>query len=105
MKKLFLVALCAGTFGASQPLPVEAASGVINRACRTSGRPAATKELCGCIQKVANHTLTRSERKRVSKFFADPHKAQELRQSDKGADETLWKRYKVFGSQARKSCG
>lgn len=85
--------------------PPEAEAGAIERACRQSDRSAASPSLCNCIQKVANRSLTRSERKTVSKWFADPHQAQVVRQSSNHSDERLWERYKAFGDHATRSCG
>ena len=102
MKKLVLVALCAATL--STATPALAALGVIEKACRNSKRSAATPQLCSCIQKVANSSLNTNERRKVAKWFADPHQAQVVRQSDKHSDEVLWKRYKAFGEKARKTC-
>ncbi|KIC12321.1 hypothetical protein RA19_03565 [Leisingera sp. ANG-M1] len=103
MKLLLTAALCAGTLGLMAPVQAEA--GAIERACRQSDRNAATPSLCNCIQKVANRSLTRSERKTVSKWFADPHQAQVVRQSDNRSDERLWERYKLFGDRAARTCG
>ena len=105
MKQLLTIVCCAGILATAMPTPVFAASGVIERACRQSNRTAATPQMCSCIQRVANDSLNRSERRKVAKFFSDPHQAQEVRQSDRRTDEMLWKRYKAFGLQAQKSCG
>lgn len=104
MKKLIGCALCAATLAWAAPAPILAASGVIERACRQSDRSAATPQLCSCIQKVANHSLSRTERRKAAKFFSDPHMAQEVRQSDRNSDEVLWKKYKAFGEKARATC-
>ena len=84
--------------------PAIAGIGVIDRACRNSDR-SASAQLCSCIQKVANSSLNLTERRKVAKWFSDPHRAQEIRQSDRRSDEVLWKRYKAFGDKARKTCG
>ncbi|MFT7593524.1 MAG: hypothetical protein ACI8R4_000837 [Paracoccaceae bacterium] len=102
MKKLVLVALCVAIL--TPATPVMAGIGVIDRACRNSDR-AASAQLCSCIQKVANSSLNLTERRKVAKWFSDPHQAQEVRQSDRSSDEVLWKRYKAFGEKARKTCG
>ncbi|CUH99815.1 MULTISPECIES: hypothetical protein [Leisingera] len=102
MKPFLTAALCAGFLAALAPAGVSA--GAIERACRQSDRTAATPSLCSCIQNVANRSLTRSERKTVSKWFADPHKAQVVRQSSNRNDERLWQRYKAFGDHAARSC-
>jgi len=103
MKLLLTAALCAGTLGILAPAGAEA--GAIERACRQSDRTAASPGLCNCIQKVANRSLTPSERKTVSKWFGDPHQAQVVRQSSSRNDERLWERYKLFGEHAARTCG
>lgn len=103
MKTFLTTALCAGFLAALAPAGAEA--GAIERACRQSDRTAASPGLCNCIQKVANRSLTASERKKVSKWFADPHQAQVVRQSSNRSDERLWLRYKAFGDHAARSCG
>lgn len=80
-------------------------AGTIENACRSSSRGAAQPTLCHCIQQVAETSLTRSEQRAVSKFFAEPHRAQEVRQSDKRSDTQLWQRYIQFGSEAERVCG
>jgi hypothetical protein len=104
MKQAVAILLCAGTVLWAAPAPVQAANGIIERACRSSGRSSATPQLCGCIQNVANSSLSRGERKKAAKLFKDPHKAQEIRQSDRRSDETFWKNYKAFGERARRIC-
>jgi hypothetical protein len=82
-----------------------AQAGAIERACLNSDRRAATRSLCSCIQQVANMTLTNSDQRTASKFFKDPHKAQEVRQSSNSSNESFWRRYKAFGQTAQASCG
>ncbi len=106
MTRLMITALSAALLTAPlTPVPAHAAPGVIQRACQQSDRPAANAHLCGCIQKVANHSLNRSERRKVAKWFDDPHQAQEVRMSDRASDEALWKRYRAFGDRVRATCG
>jgi hypothetical protein len=78
-------------------------AGEIQQACMASGRTA-NSALCVCIQGVANKTLNRSEQRKVARFFADPHRAQEVRQSDRASDERLWTRYRQFGDAAQTYC-
>lgn len=82
-----------------------AQAGAIENACVDSGRRGATRSLCTCIQTVADKTLTRRDQRVAAGFFKDPHRAQELRQSDRNRDEDFWLRYKAFGSAASRSCG
>ncbi|WP_319825750.1 hypothetical protein [Thalassovita sp.] len=60
--------------------------------------------LCGCIQRVADQTLTRSDQKIAAKFFTEPQKAQDMRQSGSTHHEEFWRRYKEFGVSAAASC-
>jgi hypothetical protein len=98
MKPLLFAALLAA-------LPTIASAGVIERACVRSDRPAATRALCGCIQNVADVTLQRGEQRKAAKFFSDPQKAQDTRQSNRSDNETFWKRYRAFAASAELSCG
>lgn len=76
----------------------------IERACLRSDRPQVTRSLCGCIQDAANLTLSTRDQKRAAVFFKDPHKAQQIRQSDRQSDEAFWKRYRNFGQTAEAFC-
>ncbi len=104
MKRFILAALGAVVLVTTAPAPVLAGLGVIDRACRKSDRSAATPQLCRCIQKVANSSLNTNERRKVAKWFSDPHQAQVVRQSDRRSDEDLWLRYKAFGEKAKATC-
>lgn len=77
----------------------------IERACLNSDRRAANPPLCRCIQRVADQVLTRSDQRLASKFFSDPQRAQDVRQSDRASHEAFWLRYKAFGSTAEAICG
>ena len=81
-----------------------AQAATIKRACMKSDRRAANRNLCGCIQKAANATLSRSDQRLASTFFKDPHRAQEVRQSDRRSHEVFWKKYKHFGATAQARC-
>lgn len=81
-----------------------ASAGTIKQACLDSGRSAANTALCGCIQTVADRTLSRSEQRKAARFFEDPHQAQVVRQSDRASDERFWTRYKAFGASAQSMC-
>ncbi|GAA6199528.1 hypothetical protein [Aquicoccus sp. SU-CL01552] len=101
MKHLLTIAATAATLAWIAPTPGTAS--VIERACMQSNRKA-SPSLCRCIQKVANHSLNALERRKVARWFGDPHQAQEVRQSDRRKDAELWKRYTAFGEQAAKTC-
>lgn len=102
MKRILWAACLAAMFA---PLGVETAqAGPIDRACMASQRPQKSWALCRCIQQVANQTLSRADQRRAAKFFEDPHKAQEIRQSDSRSHERFWLRYKEFGATAAAAC-
>ncbi|KMK68291.1 hypothetical protein [Puniceibacterium sp. IMCC21224] len=105
MVVLALVAGCGGGAKRSYSGQVTRfASGPISKACLASDRKARNSQLCGCIQTVANRELSRSDQKMAVSFYKDPHKAQEVRQSDRGSHELFWKRYKSYSTQAEASC-
>ncbi|KCV81021.1 hypothetical protein ATO10_14504 [Actibacterium atlanticum] len=81
-----------------------AQAGTIERACLKADRKAASRSLCGCIQDAADLTLSKGDQKMAASFFSDPHRAQEIRQSDRSSHETFWKRYKQFGQTAQVYC-
>ena len=81
-----------------------ASAGAIESACMASNRGAANRALCGCIQSVANKTLTRSDQKTAARFFADPQRAQDMRRSSSRSNEAFWDRYKNFGATAQAYC-
>lgn len=97
MKKSLLVAAFLA-LGAAPAL-----AGPIDSACMKAGR-AADRALCGCIQQVANSTLSRGDQRKAAAFFKDPHKAQEVRQSSRRSDEAFWLRYKNFAATAEAYC-
>jgi hypothetical protein len=83
---------------------VQFASGPIASACQSAGRKQATRSHCGCVQAVANRSLSRSEQIRGASFFKNPQKAQDTRQSDNPASERFWKKWKAYGTDAARQC-
>tara|TARA_R110000787_G_scaffold69661_18_gene155004 strand:- start:643 stop:1002 length:360 start_codon:yes stop_codon:yes gene_type:complete len=106
---LSTLAACGGgatnytTRGAYAP-QVMFATGPIQRACMAQGRKAASAQRCGCVQAVADQTLSGSEQRRGVKVFKDPHKLQEWRQSDRARENAFWASWKEFGQNAERSC-
>ena len=80
------------------------ASGPIASACRAAGRKEASRARCGCVQAVANRSLSSSEQQRGVPFFSNPQRAQDLRQSDTASNERFWRKLKEFGTQAGRMC-
>ncbi|MFD1913417.1 hypothetical protein [Halodurantibacterium flavum] len=102
MKNLALAALIAAV---CLPLvPTMASAGPIESACLQSGRQAATRQLCRCIQQAANATLTRGDQRQAAQFFRDPHKSQEIRTSRTTRDSEFWARYNRFSQTAEAYC-
>lgn len=86
-------------------LPMTAIAGPIENACLKSDRKAASRALCGCIQQVADMTLSGGEQRKAAKFFRDPDQAQKVRMSKSDRDNEFWARYKNFGETAGAYCG
>lgn len=109
LSMVLLLAGCGGG-GKSKPnrgAPLRSAPmafGPISKACMSSDRKARSRALCGCIQAVADKTLSGAQQRRAVKFYSDPHLAQETRQSDRANDERFWKAYKAYGNQAESTC-
>lgn len=102
MKHIILTLALAAILSPVAPSPIEA--GTISRACMKSDRKAANRRLCNCIQKAARGTLSSSDQRLAATFFKDPHRSQEIRQSDRSSHEAFWKRYKDFGARAQQMC-
>lgn len=108
---LVLVALaglsaCGGTRYADRGAApaVLFASGPIQKACLADGRKAASRARCGCVQAVADRELSSSDQRRGARYFKDPHRLQEIRQSDNAGNERFWKAWKAYGQQAERLC-
>lgn len=99
MKDRLMIAVAAMILTA--PLAV---AGPIDSACMRSERNSRSTSLCGCIQQVADMTLSRSDQRRAADFFKDPHRAQEVRTSKSNSDNAFWTRYKNFASTAEAYC-
>ncbi|MET4128906.1 hypothetical protein [Roseovarius sp. MBR-6] len=80
------------------------ASGPISAACLASDRKARSPALCGCIQAVANQTLSGAEQRRAVGFYRDPHQAQEVRTSQRPGDQRFWAAYKAYADRAEQIC-
>lgn len=99
-KRLLLIPiLIAGVMA-----PAATLAGPIERACLKADRKAASRPLCNCVQQVADLTLDGRDQRLAASFFSDPHRAQEIRQSDRSTHEAFWKRYKSFGANAESYC-
>lgn len=101
MKKFLLGAAFAGL---TMVVAGAASAGPIEGACLRSDRDAANRQLCSCIQRVADVTLNRGDQRIAASFFKDPEKAQKVRMSQSRRDDEFWDRYKVFGEQAAMAC-
>lgn len=81
-----------------------AEAGPISRACMASDRNARSFALCGCLQQVANRTLTASDQRLAAKIFRKPQMAQDIKMSDSTNHEAFWQKYKTFGATATQNC-
>lgn len=79
-------------------------AGQIEQACLKSDRGYGQRALCTCIQDAANMTLTPGDQRLAATFFADPNRAQEVRQSRRRQHEAFWERYENFGVAAETFC-
>lgn len=95
--------LCAAGLLASATATASVA-GPVERACRQSDRPQASASLCGCIGRVADQTLSRTDQRQAADFFKDSDKAQEVKMSDRRSHKEFWERYKRFGQTAELYC-
>jgi hypothetical protein len=98
------LAACGGGRSAPKAPAVAFATGPIQQACQAQGRKAASRARCGCIQAVADWTLSAQDQRRGAGFFRDPHAAQEVRQSDSASNERFWLAWKAYGEQAEEFC-
>lgn len=81
-----------------------AVAGPIDNACIRSERGARSPQLCGCIQQVADMTLSRGDQRRAAGFFRNAQQAQDVRMSKSDADNQFWARYKTFAATAEAYC-
>ncbi|MGJ8544303.1 MAG: hypothetical protein ACSHWZ_02590 [Sulfitobacter sp.] len=84
--------------------PTLYATGPIQKACLSQGRKGASRARCGCIQAVADQSLSNGDQRRGAKYFKDPGKLQDVRQSDNVNHERFWKEWKAFGQTAAAMC-
>ncbi|MGR3375697.1 hypothetical protein [Salipiger abyssi] len=101
---LAVVAGCGGGGSRSDYRVTRMASGPISDACISSDRKARSPQLCGCIQAAANVELSNGDQRMAVGFYRDPHRAQEIRQSDRASHEAFWKRYSAFVDRAERMC-
>ena len=108
MKKSILWAASLAVLSLGVALPAMssfASAGPIENACNRSERKAANRQLCACIQQVADMTLKGGDQRRAVAFFKDPEKAHKVWMSKTDSDDAFWDRYKAFGAQAQAYCG
>lgn len=105
---LLIVAFVASCGGPSGPKPGRvvsiSASGPISRACLSSDRKARSAALCGCVQAMANRHLGAGDQSRAARFWRDPQKLQDIRQSDNPRNEVFWTKWKAFGADVETTC-
>lgn len=85
-------------------VPDAAEANPIQRACLASERNV-SRSLCSCIGDAADATLSRSQMRMGARWFDDPQRAQDTRQSDRERDEEMWSAWRTFSTLAEQSCG
>lgn len=92
---------------APAPVPVAKpfATGPLQSACMKSDRKARSRALCGCIQAVADQTLTSAQQSRAAGFYSNPQRAQDIRTSNRTVDERFWDVYSDYADAAKRTCG
>ena len=75
----------------------------IERACMASDRNA-SRALCSCIGLVADATLSGAQMREGARWFDDPQRAQDTRQSDRPGDEAMWQAWRTFSTAAEQRC-
>jgi hypothetical protein len=112
LASLALIASCGGggyksaaRYAPKAPIAVGSASGPISRACLMSDRKARSRQLCGCIQAVADMSLSGRDQSLAASFYSNPQKAQDIRQSDNPNNGRFWKKYREYSDTAEQICG
>jgi hypothetical protein len=99
---LILPTMALAIVGAMAIVPANA--NPIERACLQSGRAAGNSALCSCIGSAAERTLSSRQMRDGARFFSDPQRAQDVRQSARRGDEDLWQAWRRFGETAEAMC-
>ena len=95
----------AARYSSNTSLATSSASGPISRACLMSDRKARSRQLCGCIQAVADMSLSSRDQSLAASFYTNPQKAQDVRQSDNPMNERFWKKYREYADTSEQICG
>jgi hypothetical protein len=101
---LALLSACGSRNDRERGTVARSASGPIASACLQAGRKSATRQLCGCVQAVANDKLSASDQRLGARFFTDPALAHSVWRSDTASDDAFWERWKAFGDSAARTC-
>ncbi|SHG90767.1 hypothetical protein [Marivita hallyeonensis] len=106
MMVLALAAGCGGSRfdGGDSGTVTRLSSGPISRACLTSDRKARNSRLCGCIQTVADRSLSGADQRKAARFFRDPQRAMDVKMSKTPSDDAFWERYTAFATRSETSC-
>ncbi|OSQ51419.1 hypothetical protein [Marivita geojedonensis] len=110
LASILVLALVAGCGGGSRydrgdsGVVTRFSTGPISRACLSSDRKARNSRLCGCIQTVANGSLSGSDQRKAARFFRDPQRAMDVKMSKTASDDAFWERYERFAARSEQSC-
>ena len=95
---------CGGGRATNDVTRFASVSGPIKNAYMSSGRQAANRQICGCIQAAADQTLSGADQRRGASFFGNPEAAHAVRLSDTARDDAFWDRWRSFGRAADQLC-
>lgn len=100
------LAACGGSRSAPNAPAVAFATGPIQQACQAQGRKQASSARCGCIQAVADWTLSDRDQRRGAGYFSDPHALQQVRQDQDSnpSNKRFWAVWKEYGQQSAEFC-
>lgn len=84
-------------------IPAMASANPIERACLSAER-SSSRALCSCIGVAADATLSRSQMREGARWFDDPQRAQDVRQSSRASDEAMWQAWRTFSTLAEQRC-
>ncbi len=84
-------------------VPTIANANPIERACNASSRNV-PRAVCSCIGQAADSALSRGQMRIGARWFDDPQRAQDTRQSNRSRDEAMWQAWRTFSSLAEQRC-
>ncbi|MEO0380151.1 MAG: hypothetical protein AAF252_07750, partial [Pseudomonadota bacterium] len=104
---LLVVSACGGArLAPSSPPSVLFATGPIQQACQADRRKQSSRARCGCVQAVADQSLSASDQRRGAGYFKNPQALQDVRQNQdsNASNRRFWAAWKAYGQAAAAAC-